>query len=478
MLANALDSLYSKKSSPQIRRASGIAIARDNILFIVEALLNPLVMVFTLWGVAFWDEGNLTPPYLMLSVILFSLTFPSGSVINKTPWEIVKKTAVSWALIAGLLILFGKATGYINIFNSRALELWLWLTPVCLILSVFLLRACIPLVLKLQGSQQAVVVGMNHQGIAIAESLVQNQYAITKCIGFFDDRPSERLSTGFIKYPILGKLDGIAEYVKKNQINVIYISLPMTSQPRIIKLLDELKDTTTSIYFLPDVFLTDLIQGRMGQVDGIPVVAVCETPFTGIDGIIKRLADIGFSVLMITLLSPLLIAISIAVKLTSPGPVIFKQRRYGLDGKDILIYKFRSMTTCDNGDKIVQATKQDSRITPLGKFLRKTSLDELPQFFNVLQGRMSIVGPRPHAVAHNELYRKLIKGYMIRHKVKPGITGWAQVNGLRGETDTLDKMQARIEHDIDYLRNWSPKLDVYILFKTVWVLAKGQDSAY
>lgn len=252
----------------------------------------------------------------------------------------------------------------------------------------------------------------------------------------------------------------------------------MTSQPRIIKLLDELKDTTTSIYFLPDVFLTDLIQGRMGQVDGIPVVAVCETPFTGIDGIIKRLADIGFSALMIILLSPLLIAISIAVKLTSPGPVIFKQRRYGLDGKDILIYKFRSMTTCDNGDKIVQATKQDSRITPLGKFLRKTSLDELPQFFNVLQGRMSIVGPRPHAVAHNELYRKLIKGYMIRHKVKPGITGWAQVNGLRGETDTLDKMQARIEHDIDYLRNWSPRLDVYILFKTVWVLAKGQDGAY
>jgi putative colanic acid biosynthesis UDP-glucose lipid carrier transferase len=429
--------------------------------------------------VAFWDEGNLTPPYLILSIILFSLTFPCESKINKTPWEIIKNTAVSWTLIAGLLIMAGKVTGYINIFSPRAVELWLWLTPVCLLLSIFGLRASAPLILKIQGPQRrAVVVGMNSQGVAIAESLLHNQYAIAKCIGFFDDRPTERLSTGFIRYPILGKLTDIAEYVKKNQINVIYISLPMTSQPRIIKLLDELKDTTTSIYFLPDIFLTDLIQGRMGQVDGIPVVAVCETPFTGIDGMIKRIADIGFSSIMLIVLSPLLLAISLGVKLTSPGPIIFKQRRYGLDGNEILVYKFRSMTTCDNGSNVVQATKHDARITPFGGFLRKTSLDELPQFINVLQGRMSIVGPRPHAVAHNELYRKLIKGYMVRHKVKPGITGWAQVNGLRGETDTLDKMQARIEHDIDYLRNWSPRLDVYILFKTVWVLARGQDGAY
>jgi putative colanic acid biosynthesis UDP-glucose lipid carrier transferase len=170
--------------------------------------------------------------------------------------------------------------------------------------------------------------------------------------------------------------------------------------------------------------------------------------------------------------------ISLGVKLSSPGPIIFKQRRYGLDGKEILVYKFRSMTVCDDGGNVVQATKQDRRITRLGAFLRKTSLDELPQFINVLQGRMSVVGPRPHAVAHNEMYRKLIKGYMVRHKVKPGITGWAQVNGLRGETDTLEKMQARIEHDIDYLRNWSPRLDVYIILKTIWVVARGQDGAY
>jgi putative colanic acid biosynthesis UDP-glucose lipid carrier transferase len=252
----------------------------------------------------------------------------------------------------------------------------------------------------------------------------------------------------------------------------------MVSQPRIIKLLDELKDTTASVYFLPDIFLTDLIQGRIGQVDGIPVVAVCETPLMGVDSIIKRFTDVVFALMVLILLSPLLIAISIGVKLSSSGPIIFRQRRYGLDGKEIIVYKFRSMTVCDDGNNIAQASKQDSRITCLGAFLRKTSLDELPQFINVLQGRMSVVGPRPHAVAHNETYRKLIKGYMVRHKVKPGITGWAQVNGLRGETDTLDKMQARIEHDIDYLRNWSPRLDVYIVLKTIWVVVRGQDGAY
>ncbi len=467
-----------QKSTTPIRKASGIAIARDNILYIIESLLEPLVIVLTLWGVALWDEGSLTPPYLILSVILFSLTFPSGSKISKPPLRIIRNTIFSWILLAGLVLIFGYATKNLNIFSPSALELWLWLTPTCQLLAIFGLRASAPLILKLQGPQKrAIVVGMNEQGIAIAESLSQTLYNTTICNGFFDDRKPERLLNDFT-HPILGKLEDMAHYIRVHRIDVIYLSLPMSSQPRIIKLLDELKDTTASIYFLPDIFLTDLIQGRMGQVDGIPVIAVCETPFTGIDSIVKRLADIGFALIILTLISPFLIIISIGVKLSSPGPIIFKQRRYGLDGKEILVYKFRSMTVCDDGQNVAQATKQDRRITRLGAFLRKTSLDELPQFINVLQGRMSVVGPRPHAVAHNEMYRKLIKGYMVRHKVKPGITGWAQVNGLRGETDTLEKMQARIEHDIDYLRNWSPRLDIYIILKTIWVVARGQDGAY
>jgi putative colanic acid biosynthesis UDP-glucose lipid carrier transferase len=243
-----------------------------------------------------------------------------------------------------------------------------------------------------------------------------------------------------------------------------------------LHILDELKDTTASIFFVPDMFVTDLIQGRTGSVCGMPIISVCETPFTGSNGFVKRLSDIVLSVIILVLILPILLGVATAVKLSSPGPIIFRQRRYGLDGKEILVYKFRSMTVTEDGAKVQQATKNDSRITPLGAILRKTSIDELPQFVNVLQGRMSIVGPRPHAVAHNEMYRKLIKGYMVRHKVKPGITGWAQVNGYRGETDTLDKMQGRIDYDLDYLRNWSLRLDLYIIYRTVRLVLKDQQA--
>jgi putative colanic acid biosysnthesis UDP-glucose lipid carrier transferase len=240
--------------------------------------------------------------------------------------------------------------------------------------------------------------------------------------------------------------------------------------------LDELKDTTASIFFVPDMFVTDLIQGRTGSVCGMPVISVCETPFTGGHGLMKRISDIVLSILILLLISPILLIVYVAVKRGSPGPAIFRQRRYGLDGKEIVVYKFRSMTVTEDGGKVTQATKNDSRVTPLGAILRRTSIDELPQFINVLQGRMSIVGPRPHAVSHNEMYRKLIKGYMVRHKVKPGITGWAQVNGCRGETDTLDKMQSRIDFDLDYLRNWSLRLDLYIIFRTVKLVSKDQQA--
>jgi putative colanic acid biosynthesis UDP-glucose lipid carrier transferase len=223
------------------------------------------------------------------------------------------------------------------------------------------------------------------------------------------------------------------------------------------------------------MFITDLIQGRSDAVCGVTVISVCDTPFRGYSGFLKRSSDIVLSLLILLLISPLMLLIAILVRLDSPGPIFFKQRRYGLDGEEIVVYKFRSMVVTEDSSEIVQAQKNDARVTRLGAFLRRSSLDELPQFVNVLQGRMSVVGPRPHAVAHNELYRKLIKGYMVRHKVRPGITGWAQVNGQRGETDTLDKMQARIDFDLDYLRNWSLQLDLYVILKTIRLVFK--DSA-
>jgi putative colanic acid biosynthesis UDP-glucose lipid carrier transferase len=274
----------------------------------------------------------------------------------------------------------------------------------------------------------------------------------------------------------LGALSALADYARKHTVDVIYIALPMASQPRILKVLEELRDTTASIYFVPDIFVADLIQARVDSIGGLPVVAVCESPFYGFNGLVKRGSDFVLAAAILALISPLMLAIALGVKLSSPGPVLFKQRRYGLDGKRIVVYKFRSMTVAEDGDVVRQATQNDSRVTRFGAFLRRSSLDELPQLINVLQGRMSIVGPRPHAVAHNELYRKLIRGYMIRHKVKPGITGLAQVHGLRGETDTVDKMKARIDYDLAYLRNWSVLLDVQIILKTIVVVLHGRNA--
>ena len=259
----------------------------------------------------------------------------------------------------------------------------------------------------------------------------------------------------------------MAEYCTDHSVREVYITLPLGSQPRIVELLEDLQDTTASLFFVPDVFGISIIQGRLQDTNGVPVVGICETPFTGTNELVKRLSDIVLASIILVLISPILLAVAIGVKLSSPGPIIFRQRRNGLDGGEIVVYKFRSMTSQDNGPVVRQATKGDARITRFGAFIRSTSLDELPQFINVLQGRMSIVGPRPHAVAHNEQYRQLIKAYMVRHKVKPGITGWAQVNGHRGETDTIEKMQARVEYDLEYLRNWSLGLDLQIIVRTI-----------
>jgi putative colanic acid biosynthesis UDP-glucose lipid carrier transferase len=332
-------------------------------------------------------------------------------------------------------------------------------------------------VVALRREQVAIVVGANGMGRALARQLEADPLSQARVTAFFDDRTPDRLGEA-LEAPLSGRIDSVADFVRANRVDQIYIALPMASQPRILKLLDQLRDTTASIFFLPDIFLYDLIQARVDTVGGLPVVAVCETPFHGTTGVIKRLSDVLMASAALLLTAPLMLAIAIAIKTTMPGPVLFKQRRYGLDGEQIVVWKFRTMKVQEDGAEVRQATRNDERVTSLGGLLRRTSLDELPQFFNVLQGSMSVVGPRPHAVAHNEMYRKLIKGYMIRHKVKPGITGWAQVNGSRGETDTIEKMKQRIEFDLEYLRNWSLRLDLLIVWRTVWLAIRGDRNAY
>ena len=457
------------------RRAPG-QIAADDFLSAIEAMLDPGVLVASLWCLALWYEGELAPPYLILSVIVFSITFPGTSRLQFPIRRVFTDVAFNWLWIAVLLLLTGYATRYIREFSDAAISTWLWVAPTAQIGAHLLLRLAAPAILALQGTQRAVIVGMNDQGLALAARLGQARYSRIRLAGFFDDRQASRLDNNE-QHPILGRLADLPQHARENRVQVIYLSLPMASQPRILQVLSDLKDTTASIYFVPDMFVTDLIQGRTSQVYGMPVIAVCETPFKGANSIIKRMSDLILASLILVLIAPLMLTIALAIKLTSRGPVIFMQRRYGLDGEEIHVYKFRSMKVTEDGAEITQVSRSDPRVTPVGAFLRRTSMDELPQFVNVLQGRMSIVGPRPHAVAHNELYRKLITGYMVRHKVRPGITGWAQVNGLRGETESLDKMQARVDYDLDYLRNWSLILDLKIILKTIFVVWKG-DSAY
>lgn len=474
---NSMQPVNSASAWKEHSKSRSMGLGLSHFFTVIETVLDPMILVLSLYVLALYFEKSVSPAYMILSVIVFSLTFPGTSQFRISISRVIFNILFQWLWISSLLLLTGFATEYINSFPMSVLLNWLWFAPVTQIGAHLILRAAAPSLLKLQGPlRTAVIVGFNEQGESLAKHIIESHYCGINLLGFFDDRSLE-LRDKKDEFFLLGKIEELSDYVKKNRVHSIYLSLPMTSRPRILNVLDGLKDTTASIYFVPDMFITDLIQGRADSACGVTVVSVCDTPFRGFNGLIKRVSDIFLSMIILTFIFPLMCLIALAVKLESPGPFIFKQRRYGLDGKQIMVYKFRSMAVIEDGELIQQARKNDNRVTRLGGFLRRTSLDELPQFINVIQGRMSIVGPRPHAVAHNELYRTLIKGYMVRHKVKPGITGWAQVNGLRGETDTLEKMQSRINFDLDYLRNWSLKLDLLIILKTMRLIFKD-NTAY
>lgn len=445
---------------------------------LIHQLLEAAAAVFAwLFGLA-WFGMPLEGSSLIFLLLVVSLTYPSAIPLHLEPAELVIQTVLEFLWVFLILGLLGWVTGYLDVFPAALLKAWMVTAP----LLAILLHGMMPVVARwltewTGGRQKAVVVGAGPLGQMLADKLIALPHLSIDFIGFFDDRTPDRLGLKEDRaLQHLGNSEALAEFVRRQGIDLVYITLNMGLSPRNLALLDDLRDTTASIYYAPDLFLLDLVQARMDTVDDIPVVAACESPFYGMSGFVKRLSDIVFAGLILLLIWPILLGIAIAVRRDSPGPVIFAQRRYGLDGKEITVYKFRSMRVMEDGAKVTQATRDDDRITRIGAFLRKTSLDELPQFINVLQGRMSIVGPRPHAVAHNEHYRKLVGGYMVRHKVRPGITGWAQVNGFRGETDTLDKMQARIEHDIAYLRNWSIKLDVVIILRTVLLVVHDRTA--
>ena len=434
---------------------------------LVAAFCEPTITVTVFLAVMQFMGQPIGRAEMVLCLLVFALTFPGRNRFWDRPLNAAVDISTAWLRVLILLWLCGYFTGSLGLFDRHALLWWTLLTPALQWITVFSGRAYIRrAAAQPENVRTAVVVGAGTLGVKVSRAFQARGAAGLLFLGYFDDRADDRVDDDAAGAR-LGNLRQMAAYVREHGVNEVYITLPLGSQPRILELMEQVQGTTASVFFVPDVFGISIIQGRLQDMNGVPVVGLCETPFTGTNRLLKRLSDIVLAGLITVCISPLLLAIAIGVRLSSPGPAIFRQRRNGLAGEEIIVYKFRSMRAQDDGHQIRQATKADPRITPFGAFLRRTSLDELPQFINVLQGHMSIVGPRPHAVAHNEQFRQLIKAYMVRHKVKPGITGWAQVNGHRGETDTLGKMQSRVEYDLEYLRNWSLGLDLQIIARTI-----------
>lgn len=452
------------------------------LIVAIRAMLAPTVAVLMLIASTHLLNVHFTQAYVALSIIAALLCF---SLISREQRQhngpfmsgltLAGRIGLAWLAVVGTLLLIGYATKTSDIFSRRALFVWFAVTPTMLVAGYMLLRHWHRVaLLSSSNARTAVVAGVNDMSLELARVIGERPELSLKLLAMFDEPENIGAAAGCGCEARAG-LDDLREFVNANHVDVVFIALPVQSE-KSQAILDELRDTTSSVYLIPDISIFDLIQARSDDIHGVPVIALCESPFQGVSGVAKRATDVVLGTLMLLLAAPPMLAIGLAVRLTSRGPAIFRQRRYGLDGEEIIVYKFRTMTVTEDGHRIIQASKDDSRVTPVGRLLRRTSLDELPQLINVIQGRMSLVGPRPHAVAHNEEYRRLISGYMVRHKVAPGITGLAQINGYRGETATVEDMRQRVDYDLEYMRQWCWLLDVKILLKTCTLMIRDKHA--
>jgi len=457
-----------------------------SLLTFLRIALVPSVAIASLVASTTLLDVRFTEPYVALAIITALLTLlvmardalQQANLVGAHSFTLVGRIGVGWLAVVGVLLMLGYATKSSEIFSRRALFLWFLLTPPFLVAASLAVQQWLrALLVSSRYARSAVIVGTTKMALELARTLHQRPELGLKLRCVFVDEDKGDAPIDGATSAAIRKLAGaeirqggcVSEYVNARHIDVVFIARE-THAPGVRGICEELRNTTSSVYLIPDVSLYDLMQARVGDVDGIPVIALCESPLQGARGAVKRVTDIVFATLLLIVAAPVMALIALAIKLDSPGHVFFRQDRYGLDGERIVVYKFRTMSVCENGLVIVQAKRNDARVTRVGKFLRRTSLDELPQLINVLQGRMSLVGPRPHAVAHNEEYRNLIAGYMVRHKVTPGITGLAQVSGCRGETSTVDDMRRRVQYDLEYLRHWCWLLDIKIMLRTLVLL--------
>ena len=447
----------------------GMIRSHGNELSIFHRMLDVALILGALWlctkgyGVTIELQYGLAG---MVAVVFFLFFAEWHGLYNSWRADSIRHEAwmiISiWILTCCVLLALGFFSKSSIHFSRVTMLAWTMNTPILLVGERVLLRYMLRRFRKLGFNTRSVaIVGGGKSASQLVDVITGSPWMGINIEGIYDN--AESADTNSSNHDI----EVLMVHVQEGIIDCVYITYPMQQEEKIRQLVELLADSTVSVHVVPDVFVSELLHARWSSLGRVPLVSVFESPFFGTSMFIKRVEDVLLGSLILLLISPFLVLIAAAVKFTSPGAVIFKQRRYGLNGQVIEVWKFRSMSVQEDGVHVQQARKNDPRVTPLGTFLRKTSLDELPQFINVLQGRMSIVGPRPHAVAHNEEYRKLIHGYMLRHKVKPGITGWAQVNGWRGETDTIEKMEMRVKYDLEYLNNWSLWLDIKIILKTI-----------
>ena len=464
--------------SPLEKAPSSLTTAFQGGLYACVVVVS-LEIIAVLVGQAF------EPPYQVLSLLAGLLAYMGlRNLALAGRWDLGRpgsegnRMLVVWAGIVGVLLMIGYSTQWSEYFSRQVLLLWIAAVPLSLLALNGGARWALGRTQSASADgRRAVMIYANDTARRFASNARRSRTFDVQ--GYFEDRALDRVDGGLDGVKYLGHTDCVADYVRHNSIEVVFIFLSQLHTQNVRQLLEALGDTTASVYYVPDFKIFDEIETRMISVESVPMVEVVETPFYGVDGFLKQIFDSACALAGLLALSPLLLTVAVLVKLSSEGPVIFRQRRYGLNGREFWIYKFRTMYMSDAGDtsrETVQASRSDARVTPIGRFLRSTSIDELPQLLNVVKGDMSLVGPRPHTVAHNEFYRKSVRHYMLRHKVKPGLTGLAQVNGFRGETAQLELMEQRIRFDLEYIKNWSPWLDIKIILRTVGLVLRRHNA--
>jgi putative colanic acid biosysnthesis UDP-glucose lipid carrier transferase len=468
------------------RARGGVLRSHENLVGALQRIVDSawivLVHVVACWAYRdVWRPAMTTATALAVITFIFVAEFRGlyrpwrAERLGRETWE----TFATWLFVPPILFFLAFITKTSTLYSRAVTTGWFLLAPLALCGWRLALRLVLRnLRAKGRNTRRVAILGATEGAEKLGGAITERPWLGLDLVGVYDDRSeARRHSIGRLACPYLGRIEHLVKDARQGKIDAVYIALPLRAETRVGEVLRQLADTTATVYLMADFFTFDLLHARWSQLGEVPLVSIYDSPFHGEAGWLKRLEDIVLGTLILTLISVPMLLIAAAVKLTSPGPVLFRQRRYGLNGKEIRILKFRTMSVCEDGPTIKQAARNDPRVTRLGAFLRRTSLDELPQFLQVLTGEMSIVGPRPHAVAHNEQYRALIHGYMLRHKVKPGITGWAQVNGWRGETDELEKMQQRVQHDLEYIQNWDLFLDLKIIFLTLFG-TKQRRNAY